>query len=61
MMEKTIENLDRISRQRAEWTSPADWRRPMMLWAQKVMVLFRVRPQWKYIQGYGAHMRKFLK
>ena len=61
MAEKTIENLDRISRQRAEWTSPADWRRPMMLWAQKVMVLFRVRPQWKYIQGYGLHMRKWLK
>jgi radical SAM superfamily enzyme YgiQ (UPF0313 family) len=61
MLEKTIENLDRISRQRAEWTSPADWRRPMMLWAQKVMVLFRVRPQWKYIQGYGLHMRKYLK
>jgi radical SAM superfamily enzyme YgiQ (UPF0313 family) len=59
--QKTIENLDRISRQRAEWTSPADWRRPMMLWAQKIMVLFQVRPQWKYIQGYGAHMRKYLK
>lgn len=61
MVEKTIENLDRISRQRAEWTSPADWRRPMMLWAQKVMVLFKVRPQWKYIQGYGQHMRRWLK
>jgi radical SAM superfamily enzyme YgiQ (UPF0313 family) len=61
MIEQTIENLDRISRQRAEWTSPADWRRPMMLWAQKVMVLFKVRPQWKYIQGYGQHMRRWLK
>jgi radical SAM superfamily enzyme YgiQ (UPF0313 family) len=61
MAEQTIENLDRISRQRAEWTSPADWRRPMMLWAQKVMILFQVRPQWKYIQGYGQHMRKWLK
>jgi len=61
MAERTVENLDRISRQRAEWTSPADWRRPMMLWAQKVMVLFQVRPQWKYIQGYGQHMRRWLK
>jgi radical SAM superfamily enzyme YgiQ (UPF0313 family) len=61
MSERTVENLDRISRQRAEWTSPADWRRPMMLWAQKVMVLCRVRPQWKYIQGYGQHMRRWLK
>ena len=61
MAEQTIENLDRISRQRAEWTSPADWRRPMMLWAQKVMVMLKVRPQWKYIQGYGQHMRRWLK
>ena len=61
MVERTVENLDRISRQRAEWTSPADWRRPMMLWAQKVMVLLKVRPQWKYIQGYGQHMRRWLK
>jgi radical SAM superfamily enzyme YgiQ (UPF0313 family) len=61
MAERTVENLDRISRQRAEWTSPADWRRPMMLWAQKVMVLLKVRPQWKYIQGYGQHMRRWLK
>jgi radical SAM superfamily enzyme YgiQ (UPF0313 family) len=59
--ERTEERLDRISRQRSEWTSPRDWRRPMMLWAQKVMVLFNVRPQWKYIQGYGAHMRRWLK
>ena len=41
----------------AEWTSPRDWRRPLMLWAQKVMVFLDVRPQWKYIQGYGLHMR----
>jgi radical SAM superfamily enzyme YgiQ (UPF0313 family) len=61
MAEKTVEKLDVICRQRAEWTSPADWRRPMMLWAQKIMVLFRVRPQWKYIKGYGEHMRKHLK
>jgi hypothetical protein len=38
--------------------SPADWRRPMMLWAQKVMVFSDVRPQWKYIKGYGQHMRR---
>jgi hypothetical protein len=58
MADQTLENLDRIVRQRAEWTSPADWRKPIMLWAQKIMVLFRVRPQWKYIRGYGEHIRK---
>jgi radical SAM superfamily enzyme YgiQ (UPF0313 family) len=61
MAERTEERMDRISRQRAEWTSPRDWRRPMMLWAQKVMVFLDVRPQWKYIQGYGQHMRRWLK
>ena len=59
--ERTEERLDEISRQRYEWTSPRDWRRPMMLWAQKVMVFLNVRPQWKYIQGYGQHMRRWLK
>jgi radical SAM superfamily enzyme YgiQ (UPF0313 family) len=58
LAENTLENLDRIARRRPEWTSPADWRRPMMLWGQKVMVFFKVRPQWKYIRGYGEHMRK---
>ena len=61
MADRTEERMDGISRQRAEWTSPRDWRRPMMLWAQKVMVLLDVRPQWKYIQGYGQHMRRWLK
>jgi hypothetical protein len=61
LAERTEERLDQISRQRPEWTSPRDWRRPMMLWAQKVMVFLDVRPQWKYIQGYGLHMRRWLK
>jgi len=61
LADRPIENLDRISRRHPEWTSPADWRRPMMLWAQKVMVLCNVRPQWKYIQGYGQHFRRWLK
>jgi len=61
LAERTEERMDRISRQRPEWTSPRDWRRPMMLWAQKVMILFDVRPQWKYISGYGRHMRQWLK
>jgi radical SAM superfamily enzyme YgiQ (UPF0313 family) len=61
LAERTEERLDQIARQRPEWTSPRDWRRPMMLWAQKVMVLLDVRPQWKYIQGYGTHMRRWLK
>jgi radical SAM superfamily enzyme YgiQ (UPF0313 family) len=61
LAEQTVEKLDRIARRRPEWTSPADWRRPMMSWAQKVMVLFNVRPQWKYIRGYGQHMRRQIK
>ena len=58
LADRTLENLDRIARRRHEWTSPADWRRPVMLWAQKVMVLFNVRPQWKYIRGYGQYIRR---
>jgi radical SAM superfamily enzyme YgiQ (UPF0313 family) len=61
LAEQTVEKLDLIARRRPEWSSPADWRRPMMLWAQKVMVLFKVRPQWKYIRGYGQHMRRQIK
>ena len=56
--ERTIERLDGIARRRPEWSSPADWRRPMMLWAQKVVVFLDVRPQWKNIRGYGQYMRK---
>jgi radical SAM superfamily enzyme YgiQ (UPF0313 family) len=55
--EGTVQNLDRIARRRSEWTSPADWRRPIMQWARKVAVLLNVRPQWKDIRGYGLHMR----
>ncbi len=54
-------NLDRIARQRPEWTSPVDWRRPLMRWTQKVMNFLDVRPQWKDIRGYGRHMRRPLK
>jgi len=61
LAERTEERMDQITRQRPEWTSPRDWRRPMMLWGQKIMVFFNVRPQWKYIQGYGQHMRRWLK
>ena len=53
--------LDRIARRRPEWTSPVDWRRPLMRWTQKVMNLLDVRPQWKDIRGYGLHMRRALK
>ncbi len=58
MVDQTVQRLDRIARRRPEWSSPADWCRPMMLWARKVMVLFDVRPQWKYLRGYGQHMRR---
>jgi radical SAM superfamily enzyme YgiQ (UPF0313 family) len=61
LAEGTVEKLDLIARRRPEWSSPADWRRPMMGWAQKVMVFFNVRPQWKYIRGYGQHMRRQTK
>jgi radical SAM superfamily enzyme YgiQ (UPF0313 family) len=58
LADQTLENLDRIARRRHEWTTPADWRKPVVLWAQKVMVLLNVRPQWKYLRGYGEHMRR---
>ncbi len=53
--------LDRIARRRPEWTSPVDWRRPLMRWTQRVMNLLDVRPQWRDIRGYGLHMRRALK
>ncbi len=53
--------LDLIARRRPEWTSPMDWRRPVMRWAQKAMTLLDVRPQWKDIRGYGLRMRPHLR
>jgi len=58
MATRPEENLDRIARQRHEWTSPMDWRRPLMRWIQKTANFLDVRPQWKNIRGYGQHMRK---
>jgi radical SAM superfamily enzyme YgiQ (UPF0313 family) len=58
LAEHAAEKIDRIARRRPEWTSPVDWRRPLMRWTQKVMNLLDVRPQWKNIRGYGLHMRK---
>ena len=59
LAEDTENKLDRIARRRAEWTSPADWRKAVRVrWGQKVTVLLNVRPQWKYIRGYGGHMRR---
>ena len=55
---ETEKNLDRIARRCAEWTSPADWRKTIVRWGQKVSVWLDVRPQWKYIRGYGEHMRR---
>jgi radical SAM superfamily enzyme YgiQ (UPF0313 family) len=54
----TEKNLDRIARRRAEWTSPADWRKAVVRLGQKVTVLLNVRPQWKNISSYGEHMRR---
>ena len=54
-----IENkIDRIARRRVEWSSAVDWRRPVTRWGQKVTVLLNVRPQWKYMRGYGILMRR---
>lgn len=53
----TEENLDRIARRRAEWTSPADWRKLSVRLGQKVTVMLNVRPQWKYIRYYGQYLR----
>jgi radical SAM superfamily enzyme YgiQ (UPF0313 family) len=57
LADRTIENLDRIARRRAEWTSPADWRKLSVRWGQKVTMMLKVRPQWKYIRYYGRYMR----
>jgi len=54
----TEETLDRITRRREEWTSPIDWRRPLMRWTQGILNWLDVRPQWKDIRGYGQHLRK---
>ena len=61
LAERAEIKLDRIARRRPEWTSPVDWRRPLMRWTQKVMNLLDVRPQWKDIRGYGLHMRRALR
>ena len=57
LADRTIENLDRISRRRPEWTSPADWRKLSVHWGQKVTMMLKVRPQWKYIRYYGQYLR----
>jgi radical SAM superfamily enzyme YgiQ (UPF0313 family) len=58
LADQTVEKLDRIARRRYVWSSPADWRRPIMSWAHKVIVLLDERPQWKNIWGYGKFMRR---
>ncbi len=60
LAEDTENKLDRIARRRAEWTSPADWRKAVVRWGQKATVLLNVRPQWKYIRGYGGYMRQII-
>jgi radical SAM superfamily enzyme YgiQ (UPF0313 family) len=50
--------LDCIARRRPEWSSPVDWRRSVTRWGQKITVLLNVRPQWKYMRGYGSLMRR---
>ena len=58
LAEDTESKLDRITRRRPEWTSPADWRKAVCRWGQKVTVLLNVRPQWKHLRSYGEHMRR---
>ncbi len=50
--------LDRLTRQRPEWSSPVDWRRPVMRGMQKIMNFCGVRPQWKNVRNYGLHLRR---
>jgi radical SAM superfamily enzyme YgiQ (UPF0313 family) len=57
LAENTELNLDRIARRRAEWTSPADWRKVVVRLGQKVTVMLNVRPQWKHLSSYGHRMR----
>jgi radical SAM superfamily enzyme YgiQ (UPF0313 family) len=61
LAENTEQNMDRIARRRHEWTSPADWKRPVTRWGQKITVMLKVRPQWKYMTNYGKHMRRPIK
>ncbi|HLZ55240.1 MAG TPA: radical SAM protein [Verrucomicrobiae bacterium] len=58
LADETEKKLDRIARRRAEWTSPADWRKTVVRLGQKITVLLNVRPQWKNISSYGEHMRR---
>jgi radical SAM superfamily enzyme YgiQ (UPF0313 family) len=58
LAEDTENKLDRIARRRAEWTSPADWRKTAVRYGQKVSILLNVRPTWKYISSYGRHVRR---
>ena len=58
LQERTVEKLDLIARRRPEWSSPADWRRPVMRWAHKVVLRLDTRPQWKYLSNYGRYMRR---
>jgi radical SAM superfamily enzyme YgiQ (UPF0313 family) len=53
-----VQNLDVIARRRPEWSSPADWRRFVTRWGQKITILLNVRPQWKYLRYYGGFMRR---
>jgi radical SAM superfamily enzyme YgiQ (UPF0313 family) len=58
LAERAEANLDRIARQRPEWTSPVDWRRPIMRWIQRTVSFLDVRPQWKDIRGYGRFRKR---
>jgi radical SAM superfamily enzyme YgiQ (UPF0313 family) len=58
MAQDTEIKLDRIARRDASWQSPADWKRFVTRFGQKVTVALNVRPQWKYIRHYGRWMRK---
>ena len=58
LAEGAEQRLDRIARRRPEWTSPVDWRRPMMRWIQRAVNFLDVRPQWKDIRGYGRYRKR---
>lgn len=58
LAEDTEANLDRIVRRRPEWTSPVDWRKPLLRGIQFLLNRLGVRPQWKNVRNYGLRMRR---
>jgi len=50
--------IDRVVRQRPEWSSPADWAKFSMRATQSLVNRFGSRPQWRNVRKYGEHVRR---